>query len=570
MRLDLSDLPAFIRRHRFVIAAAAIIAVGVALRITLIAIGWPHSDSEEGSMGLEAMHILMRGEHPVYFYGLSYMGAGEAYTGALAFRLLGVSTFSLRLGMIAFSTIFLVGVCWLASMLYSRRVALVSLAFLIVGTPFLVQIELLTDGGKAETLAFGVLMFALATWLALSAPTEPPSRKRRWQRRLAFFAWGLVAGLGLYSYMIVAPFVLVSAVLLWVTCRRELRGWVLALPVAGLVVGLLPVIVYTVTMPIADNPLSVFLTLHQPTVPPGNFAPTGWHLRVKQVEATLLHVLPMVTGLLPVFPLQAMPFYGPPQFATFGTVIVDGGWSLVYLSLLGVATYRPLFVLRKHWILRRNGRDIGGATVVGKDVARLMLAFAGWLTIASYVSSPTAALNPGTGRYMIGLLIVLPAVLWPLVDGMRLPWARWKMLGLALPPALLLVMAVSQVAGAAAIVQDVPSVVALNQQDARFTHDLLSRGITQFYSDFWTCDLVNFETHERLTCGVVGLYAQRGFNRYPAYYDEVHANLRAPYVLVQGSDVEQTFVVQMAKSQRQFSVQHLDGYSIYTPVLPPT
>src|SRR5437899_8195349 len=120
----LSDLPMLLRRHCYGLAATGIIACAIALRFALTIIGWPHSDSEEGTMGLEAMHILQRGEHPVYLYGQNYMGALEAYAGALLFRLFGISTISLRLGMIAFYAVFLISLYWVARKLYSHRVAL--------------------------------------------------------------------------------------------------------------------------------------------------------------------------------------------------------------------------------------------------------------------------------------------------------------------------------------------------------------------------------------------------------------------------------------------------------------
>src|ERR1700730_6025442 len=77
------------------IAALVIIALAVLLRIFLIVKGWPATDSDEGTMGLEAMHIAFRGEHPVFLYGQNYMGTIEAYLGALLFRLFGASLFSL-------------------------------------------------------------------------------------------------------------------------------------------------------------------------------------------------------------------------------------------------------------------------------------------------------------------------------------------------------------------------------------------------------------------------------------------------------------------------------------------
>ena len=210
------SLTVFVKRHGYALAASALIVCGVATRLALILIGWPHGNSEEGTMGVEAMHILLRGEHPIYLYGQNYMGVGEAYAGALAFRLFGVSTAALRLGMLACYAAFLLGVFWLGRLLYSRRVALLALGALIAGTPFVVKIELMADGGKAETMALGALMFALAAWLALTQPTttEPLPPRRRTLRFLGFFAWGVMAGFGLYTYTIIAPFALTTGLLL--------------------------------------------------------------------------------------------------------------------------------------------------------------------------------------------------------------------------------------------------------------------------------------------------------------------------------------------------------------------
>lgn len=585
----LSDVPMLLRRHCYGLVATGIIACAIALRFALTIIGWPHHGSEEGTMGLEAMHILMRGEHPIYFYGQNYMGVPEAYAGALSFRLFGISTISLRLGMIAFYAVFLICLYWMARRLYSHRVALISLVILSLGTPFLVQIELLADGGKVETLAFGALMYAAASWLALSRPISTLTPRQRWLRYAAFATWGLAAGLGLYTYSIIAPFVLTSGLLLAVTCWREIRGWALLFTVAGLLIGLFPVIIYTATMPLKDNPISVFLSLHNSLS--AGYGPKGWHLLVKQIEGTLLYTLPTVTGLVLPYPATAMPFYGPLRFSTITSLIIGGGWSLGYLSLLSIATYHPSSILRKQWIAHQQSRtsganiqDSSGSTLThslfasqdgARAVAQLMLALTAWLTIAVYMSSPTAANNVYSGRYMIGLLLVWPAVLWPLIGGLRNLWipsamqANWKMLRRVWRPAVLLFLAMSLITGMVAIVQAVPATVALNQQDARFAHDLLDKGITRFYSDYWTCDLLAFNTQEKLTCGVVTLYAQPGRIRYARYYAEVQADPHAPYVFVRGSDMEQTFVVHIAETGQKYSVEYLDSYSVYTPIPAP-
>ncbi len=64
------------KMRAFVLPAIIVFALG--LRITLIAFGWPFTNSDEGTMGLMARHIAYNREFPIFFYGYDYMGALEA------------------------------------------------------------------------------------------------------------------------------------------------------------------------------------------------------------------------------------------------------------------------------------------------------------------------------------------------------------------------------------------------------------------------------------------------------------------------------------------------------------
>src|SRR5215831_16348588 len=75
--------------RRYLVACTLFFAL--ALRIILTAFSSPVPNSDERTMGLEALHIAFRGEHPVFFYGQHYMGVIEAYIGALAYRIFGFS-----------------------------------------------------------------------------------------------------------------------------------------------------------------------------------------------------------------------------------------------------------------------------------------------------------------------------------------------------------------------------------------------------------------------------------------------------------------------------------------------
>src|SRR5579871_3791420 len=96
------------------------IAVGVAFRFLLIANGWPVTNSDEANVGLQAIHILNRGELPVFVYGDDYNGSLEAYIGAFFFRVLEPSVFALRVGLVLMYGAFLVMVYALGRALYTR------------------------------------------------------------------------------------------------------------------------------------------------------------------------------------------------------------------------------------------------------------------------------------------------------------------------------------------------------------------------------------------------------------------------------------------------------------------
>jgi len=52
----------------------AIVAIATLLRFMLIYFNWPVTNSDEGNMGLVALHVAYQGDHPIFFYGLPYMG----------------------------------------------------------------------------------------------------------------------------------------------------------------------------------------------------------------------------------------------------------------------------------------------------------------------------------------------------------------------------------------------------------------------------------------------------------------------------------------------------------------
>ena len=48
----------------------AVVVAATIARLVLISYNWPVTNSDEGNMGLLAMHVAYRGELPIFFYGL--------------------------------------------------------------------------------------------------------------------------------------------------------------------------------------------------------------------------------------------------------------------------------------------------------------------------------------------------------------------------------------------------------------------------------------------------------------------------------------------------------------------
>src|SRR3954469_21017366 len=73
------------------LVALGIIFLAVLFRAILLAFHFPETNSDEGKMGIEAMHIAFQGEFLIYHYGQNYLGVLEAYLAAPFFRLFGIS-----------------------------------------------------------------------------------------------------------------------------------------------------------------------------------------------------------------------------------------------------------------------------------------------------------------------------------------------------------------------------------------------------------------------------------------------------------------------------------------------
>lgn len=571
--------------------AAAIIALAVLLRIVLTLQVWPQTNADEGTMGIMALHIAYRGERPIFFYGQDYMGVLEAYLAAVVFHIFGASVFTLRLVTMLLFALFLTGIYFLASLLYTKKLALITLALLSLGSVITLQTELVAIGGYPELLLFGTLAFLLASWLAISSG-QYSSLRRQLLRFIALGAWGLVVGLGFWSDYIMLTLALISLLLLLVFCWRDLlKGGILFL-LLGLAIGAYPLIKYNLMAP-SDNTLVVLWRLHNTfSVKLASYA-LNHNPLIAEIQGTALVGLPSITGAPPLCYDENLLLFGHPSMTAFYCLSVPGDWGLTLIALCWSAGFMVLWLisvlheLKMLWKLRlwrRSARKLWSSKerqAVRRHFARLALLGSTAVALLQFVLSPVSALFPTNARYLTGLLIATPALIAPLWglshDDAALSSGRetrprlverFAMFRMILGRGLLVLIGVVLLIGTISAFLEIPTVQAYNRQQDALMRTLLRINATHIYSDYWTCDRVAFVSREQIICGVINNSLQPSYNRYLGYYPIMKADPYSAYVFPAGSGQLTTIARQVAQSRGRYQRYVFDGYVIYQPVRP--
>jgi hypothetical protein len=543
--------------------AAGIIAFAAGLRILLIAIGWPPTNSDEGTFGIMALNIAYHGEHPVYFYGYNYMGTAESYLGAFYFHLFGgPSLFALRLGVITLVTLFFINIYLLTSLLFSKKQALVTLALLSIGSIPVLTRETIATGGSSQTLFLGSLAFLLTSWLALTYSRNALLRKKL--IRLAIYAClGVTFGLGVWSDMVVLPIFAMATLLLLLFCWRELLwSWVGLL--AGFTIGIVPVIKYDLAQ--KQNALDTLLGLvHGSSAQ----APRTLPAIIHAVKATILVTIPMATGS-PFCPVsEALPPQADNSPHTFTCTIAHASWGLSYLLLLGIAL---IFVVQGLRRVLRN-QEMGATEkrqAMVRRISQLILLGGGVLAITAFSLSSGPMSWPGFhNRYLVTLLIITPALIAPLWSAAsKLKdqiTTRFERVIVPASRGVLVLIGLIFILGTVIAFIEVPATQAANQQRADLADNLSRIRATHIYTDYWTCNALAFTSNERIICGVLDENLQPTHNRAPRYYAIVSADPHAAYVFRMDNQLPSLEHKLQAKglTYRRYV---FDGYVVFQPV----
>src|SRR5260221_7419310 len=543
----------------------ASVAVAALLRCVLIYFHWPFTNSDEGVMGLLALHVAYQGHHPIFYYGQFSQGPLEGYAAAPLCRLFGPSLFALRLPLVLFFIGFLVSMFYLIRLLYSEKFALASVILLGLGSSDVLFLQLRAIGQYPEIEVFAALMCQLAAWLALSAQRLD---QERWKRIVIYGLLGLIVGLALWADLLILPFVAAVGLLLCFFCRRELLRWTGLSLLLGFAIGAFPLIYYNLTAPADQNSWSVLLHLHQG----GAADMLAQHLTcVNQLTGTMIIALPLATGGSLYCPSSAIPPSGSPTIATLPCVLFQSSWGFGYLILWFIAVSLAVYA-----ILRYGRQMLAGTTQstsseerqeVIRQCGRLALLASVGLTLLLYVIAPTSATYPQTTfRYLTCLLLAIPALLWPVWQGLSVQRIslNWRTkAGLLLRGGLLLLVTGTFPSGTIRKFMEIPTARAAYQQHEAHVQDLLHVGATRVYADYWTCNNLTFLSREKIICSALDEHLNPGYDRYLPYRFIVRAAARPAYVFAPGTQQAEAIKQRVRLASSHYRAYIFEGYLVY-------
>ncbi|MFE9194108.1 ArnT family glycosyltransferase [Micromonospora sp. NPDC007208] len=518
---------------------------GVVYRLVLTLFTVPVSNSDEATFGLAALHIGQGREHPVFLYGQHYMGMLESYLAAPLVALVGPSWPVLRLPMLALYAVFLYLIHRLTRRLCTPWFAAFVVGLLALGPERVVRDQLTVVGGRPEVKPAVLLMLLITVGLAARTVHR---------RRLAIGLFGLLVGLSVWSDWLILPYLAVAGLALVWAVRRELLGWSGLLLVAGVVVGVAPMIVDNLRAGPGEDSLSVFRAVSTKTGPQ-----PPWSDRIR---GGLLEGVPLAHGLCPVD----------------GCGRWQQWFGVLYPVLLVAGAALAVFAYRRA-ARTPGGERVGRAAGVPRGervgpVVQLALIVGAALTLLSYVRSPLAATSPlDNARYLSVLQLSLPAVLWPLWVAAVACWrgtvgALGRFAG-ALSTAVLAALTVTTLVITVLFVATGTAASRTEERQAReLAAALRADGPHEVYGDYWTCNRLIFNTDEAVVCGVLDGDLSPGQNRYRPYWRQVGRAERPGYVVEVNSPMERRLRRLLADRADATPVREVGGYRVYHPDTP--
>lgn len=547
----------------------ACVGLAALLRLVLIYFNWPYTDSDEGNMGVLALHVAFQGDHPIFFYGGNYLGPLEGYAAVPLFQLFGSSLFALRLPLVLFFVIFLISMYYLVRFLYdSKKYALASVILLGLGSPDVLFLQLRASGEYPELEMCAALMCLLAVGLALtSSRWQQVGAGVKWRRIGLYALLGLITGAALWVDLLVGPFVLAIGLLLLFFCWRELIRWPGLALLVGFAAGAEPMIYYNLTAPWSQNSWNVLLYLHAS----GEAQFMASHLTwINKLAGTFFIALPMATsggwGCAPT----VFPPLGSFTASNAPCIVLQGGWGVGYVLLWLIAACVALCAiwrLVRPWFaqLRRtadSGEEMRQQLI--RQCGRLVVLVSVGLTLVLYAVSPSPAVASDTSfRYLTCLLLAVPVLLWPLWRGLSSSRRSAKWWAQAV---LLLLVAATFATGTVRSLLQMPITQARYEEQQALVQDLQQVGATRLYSDYWTCNILIFLSKEKIICSAVQTNMAPAQDRYLPYRVTVRATPHPGYIFAADSPQAHIMQQRVSANPTHYRVYRFFEYVVYQEI----
>lgn len=499
----------FQNNNIYSLSAAALILFAIGLRILLVALNWPPTNSDEGTMAVMATNIAYHGERPLIYYGQDYMGVIEAYLGALFYQITGgPSITALRLGVIVLVGLFFVVTYLLTSFVFNKKVALLTLALLSVGSiPYLTR-QIIATGGSAETLFFGSLSLLLAARIAYTYDPHA-SRRSKLLRLPGYTVFGLIVGVGVWSDMVMLPILACATLLLIIFCWREFfvwGGWLVAI-LMGLL-GIIPSIIHG--NEVGKNIFQVLFSMFLNN--PSQNYPGLWHNVVETFQVSL----PTATGF-PFCPVIEYPFLGDNTPRTLSCGIAQSSWSISYVVVMLASCWLAVLAMRALRQQRTELDERAYYRTLVLHTTHLCMVITAILILIAYIVSSGPNDQPGYhARYIISLIVLTPAtIIYPLWRAAS-QWKQstlWSTIKIYGSRFLLVAMAVILVIGTVIAFLEVPRAQTTSFKRQDLANQLIKLGATRIYTDYWTCNSLAFASKEQILCAVVDKNMDGNHNR---------------------------------------------------------
>lgn len=318
---------------------------------------------DTGTVELMAVNIAKGDDFPLFWYGLHYAGALEAYVAAAMIWLFGFSETALTLSPIVFSILWIIGTYLLFAEIIDRRAGLLAVVAVIFSGYFSWYYSFALSGGYSVILALGTLIM----WLGIRLYRRNPSF---WLLCIHVLGIGFMAALAIWVHFFIFPYLLVSAIFLLLhAIRRRFALKILCCYVAGAMLaacGFLPYFVINYGNVSGSSVSSFLFTKH--------------HL-LGSLQTLFFHDLPQYVFWKQGFDL---PFNPTLLYVVYGALIIV------------VSAIALFFILR-----RRNSRAV-------------FLLFAPLLYLVIYFSMflPHKMSTIPSPRYLLSPWVMFVAMIW--------------------------------------------------------------------------------------------------------------------------------------------------------------